>query len=158
MSQFPRFRRIFRIHRPEDAAKVVDEELRFHFEMTVKELLAEGMDAAAARAEAERRFGDIEATREGLTSLDRARTVRKRRGEWWRGLGQDLRYAARGLRLRPGFAAAVTLTLGSASGPMPRCLALWIDCFSVHPPIWRVPPTCISHISPAPLTASSGFS
>ncbi|MEZ4413499.1 MAG: ABC transporter permease [Gemmatimonadales bacterium] len=139
MSPFPGFRRMFRIHRPEDAAKMVDDELRFHFQMTIEALMAEGLDAAAARAEAERRFGDIDATREGLTALDRARTIGERRGEWWAGLVQDLRYALRGLRLRPGFAAAVTLTLGLGIGANATMFGI-VDRLLLRPPAYLARP------------------
>lgn len=145
MSHFAGLRRILRIHRPEDAGKTVDEELRFHFQMTVEELLEAGMDPAAARAEAERRFGDFDATREGLKALDRARTSRQRRGEWWGGVVQDLRYATRGLRLRPGFAAAVILTLGLGIGANATMFGI-VDRLLLRPPAYLARPADV-HLS-----------
>src|SRR5262245_34412832 len=92
--------------------RAVDDELRFHFEMTTRELMKQGMTPDDARREAQRRFGDVEAHRRRMTTIDRA----KLRGEWWDGLAQDLRYALRGVRLKPGFAAAVIITLGLGIG------------------------------------------
>ncbi|HEV3140216.1 MAG TPA: permease prefix domain 1-containing protein, partial [Vicinamibacterales bacterium] len=47
----------------------VDEEIAFHIEMRARELVDAGMDPAAARREAERRFGDVGAMRGRLRTL-----------------------------------------------------------------------------------------
>src|SRR3954470_24797447 len=98
MSRIPGIRRFFRIDRHRGGVqRAVDDELRFHFDMTTRELMATGMNADDARREAERRFGDVTATRDRLTTIDRSRAGRERRAEWWNALAQDLRYALRGL-------------------------------------------------------------
>src|SRR5262245_10530070 len=107
MAHFEGLRRFFRLDRPADVGRAVDAALRVHLEMTVKELVAAGASEAEARREAERRFGDVRGTRENLEAIDRDQVGQQRRTEWWHGLGQDLRYALRGLRLKPGFAFAV---------------------------------------------------
>ena len=97
-------RRLLHIQR--DGASIeraVNDELQFHFEMTVRELMASGMNSDDAHREAERRFGDVQRTRERLATIDRSRVVRDRRIEWWSGFSQDVRYAVRGLRSKPGF-------------------------------------------------------
>ncbi|HEY9226600.1 MAG TPA: ADOP family duplicated permease, partial [Gemmatimonadaceae bacterium] len=110
-------RRLLRITRTRTGIdRAVEDELRFHFEMTMRELMAGGMTPDDARKEAERRFGDVERTRDKLKTIDRALAERERRSEWWNAFAQDLRYALRGLRLKPGFALAVIVTLGLGIG------------------------------------------
>ena len=48
----------------------VDEELRFHLEMRAAELEAAGLDPAAARDEAARRFGDVAETQRACAASD----------------------------------------------------------------------------------------
>ena len=96
--------------------KEIGDEIDFHTEMRTRELIAAGMDPAAARAEAVRRFGSVDGMRSELTRLggDRDRTIRRRQyiREFW----QDLRYGARQLGRQRGFAAVAILTLALAIG------------------------------------------
>jgi putative ABC transport system permease protein len=94
----------------------VDEEVRFHVEMRVRELVARGMDEGEARAEAVRRFGDIDRVKADLRHLGERRDVAMNRRRWWDELRQDLAFAARQLRRTPSFATVAILTLTLAIG------------------------------------------
>ena len=100
--RFQGLKRLLRIERGRATVeRAVDDELRFHFDMTMRDLMAGGMTPDDARREAERRFGDVQRTRERLATIDRARVGQERRAEWWSAFAQDFRYALRGLRLKP---------------------------------------------------------
>ena len=97
-------------------SREVDEELAFHLEMRIRELVARGMDPAEARREAERRFGDLPSMRRRLLHLGHERNRTMRRTEWLAELGQDLAYGFRTLARNPGFTAIALLTLGVGIG------------------------------------------
>src|SRR5262245_44738651 len=111
--------------------RAVDDELRFHFEMTTRELMKQGMTPDEARNETERRFGDVDGHRRRIAAIDRAQARR----QWWDTLTQDLRYAARGIRLKPGFAAAVIVTLGLGIGANATMFGI-VDELLFRPPVY----------------------
>ena len=86
----------------------LDEELRFHLEHEVEKLVAAGIPRAEAERRARLAFGGVERIKEdardarGIATLD--------------SLMNDVRYAWRGLRSKPGFAVPVILTLGLGIG------------------------------------------
>ncbi len=94
----------------------VDEEMEFHVEMRVRELVARGWDPEEARAEAIRRFGDLERVKDDCRTQGRRRDGRMRRQRWFDELRQDLGFAVRQLRRAPGFSAVVVVTLALAIG------------------------------------------
>ncbi|MEP6495482.1 MAG: ABC transporter permease [bacterium] len=117
MAAFKGIRRLLRIRStPRSILREVDDEVRFHLQMRIEDLMRQGHSPDDARAGATREFGDLSAARSELASIDR-RTARK--GEWreWvASLGQDLRFSFRGLRARPAFTVTVLLTLALGIG------------------------------------------
>ena len=72
MRRIPMWRRYARMFGPDPAADIQDE-LRFHLDAKVDDLVAQGWNRNAARAEAERQFGDIEAVRQTGERLGKER-------------------------------------------------------------------------------------
>jgi putative ABC transport system permease protein len=95
----------------------VDREIDFHIQETVEALEASGMDARAAREQAERRFGDRGRHADAMRSAHvETRTARPRLGALLTEMVAEVRFAARGLRRAPGYAMTVIATLALASG------------------------------------------
>jgi putative ABC transport system permease protein len=103
-------RRIHRLAPAED----VERELRAHLELRAAELIAAGWEPVAARAEAVRVFGDLNAIQGECRTFAERHERSTGRLRMWGELMQDLRYAWRGMLKQPVFAglAIVTLALG----------------------------------------------
>ncbi|HEV8499290.1 MAG TPA: permease prefix domain 1-containing protein, partial [Gemmatimonadaceae bacterium] len=99
-----------------DPARDLDDELRFHLEARYDEYIAAGMNPAAARSEAERRFGSVDAVRDQCVAIDsqweRSRTM----ADMFHILVADLRYAVRQLRRNPSLSIAAILCFALGIG------------------------------------------
>ncbi|HVE79311.1 MAG TPA: permease prefix domain 1-containing protein, partial [Gemmatimonadaceae bacterium] len=96
---------LFTRHRADDDLR---DELESHIEMETAENIRRGMSPGEARRRALLASG-------GLTQA--AEAVRDQRGlPWIEGVVADMRYALRGLRHGPAFAAVVVLTLALGIG------------------------------------------
>ncbi len=107
----PAWRRYLRFSGP-DIASDVDEELRFHFEERIEELLAGGVSREAANAQALAEFGDVAGTRTQLERIDHRVLRRRTAMERLLVVRDELRLALRRLRRQPSFTVPAVFTLG----------------------------------------------
>lgn len=97
-----------RLFRRKQAETQLERELKFHLEQHEADLVAQGLSADEARRQARLAIGGPEQVKEACRDARGTRLVED--------FVQDLRYALRTLRLKPGFAAIILLTLALGSG------------------------------------------
>ena len=83
----------------------IDDEMRFHLETRIEELVERGLSPHAARAQALEEYGDVPAIRKQLREIDRRTHGRRESAERWDALVRDVRFAARTLRRSPALTA-----------------------------------------------------
>jgi putative ABC transport system permease protein len=116
-----------------DARGDLDAELAFHFAETVEALVARGWTPDAARAEADRRFGDRRQYRRTLARIDRSVQRRQTRLAMWDATRQNLRDAFRGLRKTAGVSAAIVAMLALGIGANATMFSI-VDRLLLTPP------------------------
>jgi hypothetical protein len=111
----PRWRRYLRFWRP-DVSADVDDELQFHIDECIDELVASGMDPATAREAAMRRLGNLEQLKDTCRALALQQETSMRRSEWFSALRQDVTYAVRTMRAHASLTAAIVVTIALGVG------------------------------------------
>jgi predicted permease len=146
MMPTPLWRRYSRLFGPDPAADVKDE-LRFHLEAKIDDLVAQGWRREDARPEAERQFGDLRALQQIGVHIGEKMERRKRLKDYWTDSLQDVRYTFRTLGRDPGFAAVSILILALAIGANTAVFSV-VNTLLLHPLpfpdsnelVWITPP------------------
>ena len=92
-----------------DPRRDVEDEIQFHLEARVADLIAKGLSSEAARRRAEAEFGDARAIREETMAIDQRIIRRGRHAEWWLDVLRDARVGLRSLWRTPTFAMTAIL-------------------------------------------------
>ena len=94
----------------------LDDEVSFHLEMRVKDLVSLGQSEAEARRQAVAEFGDASRLKRSLGRLDRDAQRERRIARWFADFRHDGRFALRQIARSPLFAAVSILTVAIGIG------------------------------------------
>lgn len=101
---------------PEGIDRDLDDEVAFHLEMRIRDLIRGGVTADEARRQAEVEFGDATRLKHDLAREDRSAQQDRRIRRWLADLLSDLRFAVRQLARNPMFASVAILTVAIGIG------------------------------------------
>ncbi|HZR23304.1 MAG TPA: ABC transporter permease [Vicinamibacterales bacterium] len=122
---------------PDDFAAEIEAHLQFEAER----LTDDGLDAADARAAAQRTFGNV--------AMRVERFYESQRWAWWDRLSQDVRYAVRAWRKSPGFAVVAVLTMAIGVGATTAIFTV-VDATLLHPLPYPHPDGLVSVVADLP--------
>ena len=144
----PRIRRAFRLalRRRDLTEAEVDEELAYHIELRVAQLISRGLTRDEAQAEARRRFGGSwdDAVRQ-LRDAGDLREERRHMRERFEALWSDVTYATRRLTRQPGFSLIVVLTFALGIGANATIFGV-VDRLLLRPPPHVVRPAEVMQV------------
>jgi predicted permease len=135
-------RRLLRIG---SVPKDLDEELAFHFEKTIEELMQSGATEQEARAEAARRFGDESSYRREITSIDHAAARTRRVAEKFDALRHMWTQSVRSIFRSPALTTGVVLAFALGIGANAIMFGI-IDRLLLRPPLHIAAPDRVSHL------------
>jgi hypothetical protein len=105
----------------------LDDEIRGHMALSVKERIERGEDPEAARLAALREFGNVTLTRDSMGAVWRPRWLDMAEALW-----QDIRVALRSLRRAKGLAVTVAMTLALGIGANAAIFSVVRQAFMAH--------------------------
>ncbi|MEX2284952.1 MAG: ADOP family duplicated permease [Gemmatimonadota bacterium] len=131
-----RYLRVWRRNPREDVA----EEVQFHLEIEIEELVAGGLSRADARALALAQFGDVSQAISECTASDQRRLRRYHWAQLLDAMRHEVKYILRGFTRRPSFTLTVIATLALGVGANAAVFSI-VDRVFLRPPAAVEEPT-----------------
>ena len=129
--------RLRSIVRRDNVERELDDELRFHLEREAEKMKRLGVSPEEADRRARLAFGGVDRIKEDSRDARGTRLFEH--------LVQDSRYAIRGLRSRPGFAAVVIATLALGLGVNAAMFGI-LDTLLFRAPAYMIDPTSVHRV------------